>query len=79
MTKIKMMIICVCILAFAIAPRNVSAEIENHEPTFHSHLSTHKSISQPSVDNALTNHGFDQVGHGILVILIAGFLALRKR
>ncbi len=79
MTKIKIMIICVSILALAMAPRNVAAEMENHEPTFHSQLDAHKFISQPSVDNALTNHGFDQVGHGILVIIIAGFLALRKR
>lgn len=78
MTKIKIIIICVSILALVVAPRNVSAD-QRQEPSFHSSMQPNKTVSNSNIELAMSNNGLDQIGHGLLVLTIVGFLALRKR
>ncbi len=79
MSKIKVLIICVSLFALFLTPRNVNAAADVVEPSFHSSINHDKNVSRSSLEGALSKHGLDQAGHGILILAIVGFLALRKR
>jgi len=78
MAKIKIMIICVCLIAFTGMPIIVAADSQR-EPSFQANLGPGKHFSDSHLDSALSNHSLDQAGHGLLVLAIVTFLALRKR
>ncbi len=79
MSKIKVSIICVSLFALFLAPRNAEAAPEAREPSFHTPFNHEKMVSRSKLETALSNNSLDQVGHGILILAIVGFLALRKR
>lgn len=78
MTKLPF-VISLSALILLVAPTHTSADVGDREPSFHSVIHSEKSISNSSLDTALSNHGLDQMGHGFLVLSIIAFLALRKR
>ncbi len=66
-------IVCVSILVLTIAPKTVAAE-----PSLEINLPT-KTVSNTTLDTALSKHSLAQITHGLVVITVLGILALKKR
>jgi len=78
MTKTKILTAVMTVAILAGLPRTASATTDQ-EPSFTAHFSPTKEVSSTSLDAALSNHPLEQLGHGLLVVAIAGILARRKR